>query len=92
MAHSATKIQNQLAALPSVDVTAFERELTEISRKYGIGLTGTMTLFIMESDDFERKYSSDAQSRWNLPKAISRSVLSLDLAVIQARYQRPDWL
>ena len=46
-----------------VDVAAFERELTELSRKHQIGITGSMTLFVMEPDDFERRYSSNKESQ-----------------------------
>jgi len=47
---------------PAVDATAFERELTQLSRKHGIGIGGSATLFVMETDDFERNYSTDNQS------------------------------
>ncbi len=51
------------ATKATVDVALFERELTELSRKHRVGITGSMTLFVMEPDDFERRYSSDDQSR-----------------------------
>jgi hypothetical protein len=47
----------------TVDVAAFERELTELSRKHRVGIAGSITLFVMEPDDFDRRYSSDEQSR-----------------------------
>jgi hypothetical protein len=47
----------------TVDIAAFERDLTELSRKHQIGITGSMTLFVMEPDDFERRYSSNKQSQ-----------------------------
>lgn len=40
----------------------FLSELTELSRKYKMGITGNPVLFILEKDDFERNYSCDAQS------------------------------
>lgn len=62
-----TAVARKAAAAPAseavVDVAAFERELTELSRKHRVGITGSMTLFVMEPDDFERRYSSDEQSR-----------------------------
>jgi hypothetical protein len=51
------------AAEVAVDAALFERELTELSRKHRIGITGSMTLFVMEPDDFERRYSSDEKSQ-----------------------------
>jgi hypothetical protein len=36
--------------------------LTELSRKHKIGITGQPILFIMEDDDLERVYTSDAES------------------------------
>jgi hypothetical protein len=50
-------------AQAEVDVAAFERELTELSRKYQIGIAGSMTLFVMEPDDFDRRYSSNKESQ-----------------------------
>jgi hypothetical protein len=44
-------------------VAQFEVELTALSRKFGIGITGSPVLFVMEPDDFERKYLSDEGSR-----------------------------
>lgn len=46
-----------------VDEGEFVRELTELSRKYQIGISGSMTLFVMEPEDFERRYSSNKQSQ-----------------------------
>jgi hypothetical protein len=34
----------------------FLEALTELSRKYGIGLNGSVTPYKMEQDDFERQY------------------------------------
>jgi len=65
MAQAAEKQRNQLPRNPvSVPNTAtFERELTELSRKHSIGLAGSITLFVMEPDDFERHYRSNDQSQ-----------------------------
>lgn len=51
------------ASKPLAEVARFERELTELLRKYGLAITGSMNLFIREPDDFERKYSTDEESR-----------------------------
>jgi hypothetical protein len=55
--------QHFTAQKPAVDTAAFERDLTELSRRHGIGIAGSATLFVMEPDDYDRTYSSDAQSR-----------------------------
>lgn len=41
---------------------AFLSELSALSAKYGIGLAGKPTMFLMEQEDFQRAYSSDAES------------------------------
>lgn len=41
------------------DVDGFARELSELCRKYGIGITGTPTMFVMERDDFQLNYRAD---------------------------------
>lgn len=61
MAHVAAKIQ-RIQLFQSVDTAGFEKELTDASRKYGIGITGSVTLFVMEPEDFERKYVSNSES------------------------------
>jgi hypothetical protein len=38
------------------DVEAFTRELSDLCRKYGIGITGSATLFVMEGDDYQLSY------------------------------------
>jgi hypothetical protein len=40
----------------------FLTELTELSRKYKIGIAGDPVLFCLEDDDMDRAYSSDADS------------------------------
>jgi len=42
---------------------AFTRDLTELSLKYRIGITGEPTLFILEDIDLDRVYTCDAESR-----------------------------
>jgi hypothetical protein len=41
----------------------FLKKLTELSCEFGVGITGAPVLFLMEADDFERHYYSDADSR-----------------------------
>ena len=41
----------------------FLRELTDLSRKYGLALTGKPTLFVMEADDHAHSYYADDESR-----------------------------
>jgi hypothetical protein len=40
----------------------FLSDLTELSRRYKIGITDKPHLFIMDNDDYERIYSCDADS------------------------------
>jgi hypothetical protein len=42
---------------------AFTRDLTELSIKHRIGITGEPTLFILEDIDLDRTYTCDADSR-----------------------------
>jgi hypothetical protein len=44
------------------ELQSFLSELTELSRKYKTGITGTPILFVMDNDDYERVYTCDAQS------------------------------
>jgi hypothetical protein len=41
----------------------FLRELTELSRRYRLGLVGPVTLFLMEEDDFDRVYRCEDDDR-----------------------------
>lgn len=41
----------------------FLSELTELSQKYRLGVTGDALLFIMEWDDDGRTYTTDSESR-----------------------------
>jgi hypothetical protein len=38
------------------DLPGFLRELTHLSRRYGLGIAGPAVIFEMESDDYERAY------------------------------------
>jgi hypothetical protein len=38
------------------DLPGFLRELTEVSRRYGLAIAGPAVIFEMESDDYERAY------------------------------------
>jgi hypothetical protein len=40
-------------------VDEFTRELSELCRKYGYGIGGHPTLFVMENDDYQFSYSMD---------------------------------
>ncbi len=44
-------------------VSAFLEELASISKKFGVGIAGNPILFLMEADDYDRIYQSDAESR-----------------------------
>lgn len=50
---------------PSVSerTEAFVRELTDLSHKYGIGITGSPALFLLDRDDFALAYDCDDQSK-----------------------------
>lgn len=47
---------------PEAELEPFLQELTELSRKYKIGIAGSPVLFCLEDEDFDRTYSSDADS------------------------------
>lgn len=57
----------ELTAKSSEDVDAkfkaFTKDLTELSLKHRIGITGEPTLFILEDIDLDRYYTCDAESR-----------------------------
>lgn len=43
-------------------LNTFMDALTELSRRYKIGIAGQPVLFLMENEDIERTYSCDAES------------------------------
>lgn len=45
---------------PKLD--AFARELSELCRKHGLGITGNATLFEMEPVDYQMNYAVDQNS------------------------------
>jgi hypothetical protein len=53
------------------NLLGFLDALTEISRRYKIGVTGEPILFVMEDDDLERIYSCDAESRLSFDQTSS---------------------
>lgn len=42
---------------------AFVRELSDLGRKHGIGITGDSTLFLLEREDYQFDYTSDPNSK-----------------------------
>ena len=40
------------------DVEGFTRELSDLCRRYGVGLSGNAVLFVMEQDDYQLNYSA----------------------------------
>lgn len=55
--------------MPDPEKNPFERlpeflaELTALSFRFGLGIADAPILFIIEQDDFERKYRSDPNGR-----------------------------
>ena len=47
----------------STELEPFLTELTELSRKHKIGITGDPVLFCLENEDLDLKYASDADSK-----------------------------
>jgi hypothetical protein len=48
------------------DIEAFTRELSDLCRKYGVGITGSATLFVMEGDDYQLSYRAEDGSTLSL--------------------------
>lgn len=44
----------------------FARALTELSRQHRLGLTGSVCVFVMESEDLDLTYSVDDESMLSL--------------------------
>jgi hypothetical protein len=42
----------------------FLREMTELARKYQMGIAGPFDIFEMDADDSERKYREDGRGKW----------------------------
>jgi hypothetical protein len=51
------------------ELNAFVRDLSNLSRKHGIGIAGDSTLYVMERDDNSYNYSVDDRSRLILGSA-----------------------
>ena len=47
-------------------LNAFTRELADLCRKYGLGITGNPTLFVMEPVDNQLEYHVDDESNLSL--------------------------
>lgn len=48
----------------TVDLNPYLRELSELGRKYGVGLTGDITVFVMKPpEDHQHDYVCDADGR-----------------------------
>jgi hypothetical protein len=45
------------------ELAPFLAELTELSRRHKIGITGDPVLFCLEDEDLDLNYSSDADSK-----------------------------
>lgn len=57
----AIEVENKTCAdTPALE--SFLTDLTELSRKYKIGIAGDPVLFCLEDEDLDRTYSSDADS------------------------------
>ncbi len=63
MATRALKLVASEAPSVSERTEAFVRELTDLSHKYGIGITGSPVLFLLVRDDFALAYDCDDQSK-----------------------------
>jgi hypothetical protein len=48
------------AATTEPDLSAFLRDLSELCRRHGLGITGTPILFVMEPEDYQLSYVADA--------------------------------
>lgn len=50
------------AYVTNAALNAFLAELSELSRRHGIGLTDGATLYLMEPEDFTRSYTASDES------------------------------
>lgn len=46
-----------------IKIQEFLSELTELSRRYRLGLAGPVTLFLLEEDDLDRAYRCEDDDR-----------------------------
>jgi hypothetical protein len=53
----------RVRALDHAETGKFLRELTELSRRFRLGIAGPVTLFLMEEDDFDRAYRCEDDDR-----------------------------
>lgn len=53
----------------TVNLSRFMRELSDLSRKFKLGITGDATVYVMEQDDALFDYSLDAGSKLHLGSA-----------------------
>jgi hypothetical protein len=60
MRSNVVKLRDHSTSPDQGSVSAFVRELSELGRKYGVGIGGTPTLFMLERDDYLFDYSLDA--------------------------------
>ena len=51
------------------NVTSFLADLATVSHKHQLGLTGEITVFIMEKDEFGLAYAIDSQSNLKFTSA-----------------------
>jgi hypothetical protein len=57
-------VDNEITAEDEANLYAFLKGLTELSRRFQIGITGSPELYLMESpEDDERRYRCDDESR-----------------------------
>lgn len=64
MRSAALRVQREdhAEAYPQTRLNEFAHELSELCRRYGIGITGKPTLFVMEPPDASLSYAVDEDS------------------------------
>ena len=60
------KVANRDANVSDAQLQEFLRDLTALSHRHGIGITGSPTLFLLERDDFALGYGCDEKSKLTL--------------------------
>jgi hypothetical protein len=59
----ATVLERPIAGQQAaVDLTGFLADLTSLSHRYGVGIADGATLFLLEREDFSRRFSADSES------------------------------